>query len=346
MSDAAQYGPAETVMQLCNGYRVSQALYVAAQLQIAEHLATCALSSADLAQATRTHAPSLRRLMRTLTALGVFSEPQPDTFALTPTGELLRNDRPGSLRALVLFMTGPARWQCWGDLLGSVRSGEPASARVLGTSIFEYYAAHPEESAMHDHALAAQSALQAAAIVSAYDFTRFQCVVDVGGGSGRLLAEMLKACPALTGVLFDLPHVAGEALALLARQNVADRCRIASGNFFHAVPEGGDAYLLKHVIHDWDDGRATVILAACRRVMGADGTLLLCEHVLPERAEHGQAEVAFLLDLEMLAMTSGGSERTEGEFRRLLAAAGFHLERIVETVCPASPVSIIEARPA
>jgi len=199
---------------------------------------------------------------------------------------------------------------------------------------------------MHDHALAAQSALQAAAIVSAYDFTRFQCVVDVGGGSGRLLAAMLRACPALTGVLFDLPHVAGEALALLARQNVAERCRIESGNFFHAVPGGGDAYLLKHVIHDWDDERATVILAACRRVMGADGTLLLCEHVLPERAEHGQAAGAFLLDLEMLAMTSGGSERTEGEFRRLLAAAGFHLERIVGTVYPASPVSIIEARPA
>jgi SAM-dependent methyltransferase len=346
MSEAARYGPAETVIQLCNGYRVSQALYVAAQLQIAEHLATCSLSSADLAQATSTHAPSLRRLMRTLTALGVFSEPQPDTFALTPTGELLLNERPGSLRALVLFMTGPSRWQCWGDLLGSVHSGEPASERVLGKSIFDYYAAHPEESEIHDQALAAISSLQSVAIVSAYDFARFQCVVDVGGGSGRLLAEMLRACPALTGVLFDLPHVAGEALALLARQNVADRCRIESGSFFNAVPGGGDAYLLKHVIHDWDDGRATVILAACRRVMGADGTLLLCEHVLPERAEHGQAEVAFLLDLEMLAMTSGGSERTEGEFRRLLAAAGFHLERIVGTVCPASPVSIIEARPA
>src|SRR5262252_5302033 len=210
MSEAAQYGPAATVMQLCNGYRVSQALYVAAQLQIAEHLATGALSSAALAQATSTHAPSLRRLMRTLTALGVFSEPHPDTFALTPTGELLRNDRPGSLRALVLFMTGPWHWQCWGDLLGSVHSGEPASERVLGTSIFDYYAAHPEESEIHDHALAAQSALQAAAIVRAYDFTRFQCVVDVGGGSGRLLAEMLRACPALTGVLFDLPHVAAE----------------------------------------------------------------------------------------------------------------------------------------
>src|SRR5215468_9097360 len=159
MSDAAQDGPAETVMQLCNGYRVSQALYVAAQLQIAEHLATGALSSAALAQATNTHAPSLRRLMRALTTLGVCSEPQPDTFALTPTGELLRNDRPGSLRAVVLFMTGPSRWQCWGDLLGSVRSGEPASERVLGTSLF-YYAAHPEESEIHDQALAAISSLQ------------------------------------------------------------------------------------------------------------------------------------------------------------------------------------------
>jgi hypothetical protein len=176
--------------------------------------------------------------MRTLTALGVFAEPHPDTFALTPTGDLLRHDTPGSLRALVLFMTGPARWQCWGDLLGSVHSGEPASARVLGTSIFEYYAAHPEESAMHDHALAAQSALQAAAIVRAYDFTRFQCVVDVGGGSGRLLAAMLRACPALTGILFDLPHVAGDARALLAQENVAERCRIDAGNFFHAVPGG------------------------------------------------------------------------------------------------------------
>src|SRR5215470_8514492 len=240
MSEAAQYGPAETVMQLCNGYRVSQALYVAAQLQIAEHLAPCALSSAALAQATRTHAPSLRRLMRTLTALGVFAEPHPDTFALTPTGDLLRNDTPGSLRALVLFMTGPARWQCWGDLLGSVRSGEPASERVLGTPLFDYYAAHPEESAIHDQALSAISSLQSAAIVSAYDFTRFQCVVDVGGGTGQLLTEILRACPALTGVLFDLPHVAGQAHALLDRQGVAERCRMASGSFFEAVPGGGD----------------------------------------------------------------------------------------------------------
>jgi SAM-dependent methyltransferase len=345
MTESAQYTPVESMLEFCNGYRVSQALYVAAQLQIAEHLAASALSSADLARATNTHAPSLRRLMRTLSALGVCSEPEPDTFALTPTGELLDPACPGSLRALVLFMTGPSRWQCWGDLLGSVRSGEPASERVLGTPLFEYYAAHPEESAMHDQALSAISSLQSAAIVRAYDFTRFQCVVDVGGGTGQLLIEILRACPALTGVLFDLPHVAGQAQALLDRQGVAERCRIASGSFFEAVPGGGDVYLLKHIIHAFDDSRASVILSACRHVMGDEGTLLLCEHVLPERTQQGEAGIAFLLDLEMLVMAPGGQERTAGEFGRLLSTAGFRLERIVGTGCLASPVSIIQARP-
>jgi len=207
--------------------------------------------------------------------------------------------------------------------------------------IFEYYAVQPEESRIHDQALAAISAGHSAAIVKAYDFTRFRRVVDVGGGSGRLLAAVLNAVSGAEGILFDLAHVAGEAPPVLAQHGVADRCRVATGSFFDAVPGGGDAYLLKLVLHDWDDDRASAILATCRRAMGADSTLLIFERVLPERAEHGQAEGAFLLDLEILVMTPGGRERTHAEFGRLLAVTGFVIERVVETV---GPLSIIEAR--
>ena len=280
--------------------------------------------------------------MRALTTLGVFSESPPDFFGLTPTGRLLASEQVSSFRPLALFMTGPPRWRCWGDLLDSVRTGGPAAERVLGMPIFEYYAAQPEESRIHDQALAAISEVHSAAIVKAYDFTRFRRVVDVGGGSGRLLAAILNAVSGAEGVLFDLPHVAGEMPAVFVQHGVADRCRVATGSFFDAVPGGGDAYLLKLVLHDWDDDRASAILATCRRAMGADSTLLIFERVLPERAEHGQAEGAFLLDLEMLVMTPGGRERTQAEFGRLLATTGFVIERVVETV---GPLSIIEGRP-
>ncbi len=324
------------------GLRGSQALYVAAKLGIADHLAVRPMRSGELATATNTHAASLRRLLRALAALGIFAEQEPDCFALTPAGKLLRRGVPGSLHPVVLFLTGEVRWRCWANLLGCVRTGQPAASQVLGMQLFDFYAAHPEESAVHDEAMAAFTSMVSAAVLHAYDFSRFRCVVDVGGGTGQLLADILRAHPALHGVLFDLPLVVAEARDVLAARGVADRCRIEGGSFFDAVLKGGDAYLLKNVIHDWDDPQATAILAACRSALPPDGMLLVLDRVLPECAEAGQGADAFLLDLEMLTM-AGGRERTESELRELLAVARFALKRTVPT---ASPLSIILGRPA
>lgn len=342
MSGSSEMPPAATLLQLCMGLRASQALYVAAQLGLADHIANGALTSDTLAAATQTHPEALRRLLRALTALGIFTEQENALFTLAPAGHLLRRDHPQSLRSRVLFLTGDVRWRCWADLLGSVRSGEAATERVLGMPLFDYYAAHPEESLIHDASMAEGSALVETAILRSYDFSRFQSIVDVGGGSGQLLCAILQAHPALHGALFDLPHVVAGAQPLFEAARVADRCRIVGGDFFDAALPNGDAYLLKQIVHDWDDESATRILAACRKAMGPDGTLLLIERVLPERAERGQASDAFLIDLEMLTMTSGGRERTEHEFRELLAGAGFALESLITT---ASPLCIIEARP-
>lgn len=343
MSKKSQAESAATLRQLCMGLRASQALYVAAKLGIADRLAERPMGSADLAAATSTHAPSMRRLMRALCALGVFAEREPDSFVLTPVGEHLRSGVPASLRALVLFLAGEVRWRCWSDLLGSVRTGEAAAERALGMPIFEYYATHPEESAIHDQALAATSARASVAVLEAYDFSRFRWVVDVGGGTGQLLADLLGAHPTLCGILFDLPHVVANAPAVLSARGVADRCRIEGGSFFDAVPAGGDAYVLKQVIHDWDDPRAAAILATCRKALSPEARLLVLDRVLPERVEQGHPVEALLLDLEMLVMTPGGRERTEGEFRKLLSAAGFEVKRVVTT---ASPISIVESQPA
>lgn len=333
---------AAVLLQLCMGLRASQALSVAAQLGIADHLAGGALTSVALATATQTHPESLRRLLRALTALNIFVEQENDMFILTPVGHLLRRDHPQSLRSRVLFLTGEVRWRCWADLLGSVQSGEAATERVLGMSLFDYYAAHPEESLIHDNAMAEASALTGPAILHNYDFSRFPSVVDVGGGSGQLLCTILKENPSLNGVLFDLPHVVAGAEHLLTVAGVGDRCQIVGGSFFASVPSSGNMYLLKQIIHDWDDVSATQILAACRKAIPSDGTLLVIERVLPQRASPGEMSDAFLIDLEMLTMTPGGRERTEHEFRELLAGAGFALTRVIST---GSPLSMLEARP-
>jgi hypothetical protein len=213
---------------------------------------------------------------------------------------------------------------------------------MLGMGLFDFYAAHPEESKVHDQAMRAISAAQVPAIVAAIDLSHTGVLIDVGGGTGELLAGVLAANPSLHGVLFDLPHVVEHALAVFAHNAVADRAKAVGGSFFDSVPAGGDTYLLKTVIHDWDDARAVKILASCRKVMPSDGKLMIIERELPEVGQAGASAEPFLLDLEMLVMTPGGRERTREEFAKLLSDAQFRLTRIVPT---ASPVSIFEAVP-
>jgi hypothetical protein len=330
-----------TLRQIVSGMCASQALHVAAKLGIADHLARKPMDAVELAGATQTDVMALHRLMRALCALDVFSESDNGTFSLNPAAEMLRSDVAGSYRAAVLFRVGDVRWRCWSDLLGAVRAGGGGAERMLGMELFAFYASHPEESEIHDQAMRGITASQVASVLEAMDFAQAGLVIDVGGGSGELLAGILAANPGLRGVLFDLPHVVAQSSRVLADHGVLDRVRIAGGSFFDKVPEGGNTYMLKAIIHDWDDARATRILRNCRSAMTERDKLLIIDRQMPDLGLKGNPD-SFLVDLEMLVMTPGGRERTGGEFAKLLSDSGFTLAKIVPT---RSPVSILEAHP-
>ena len=337
-----QIPPSFALFTMVTGYYVSRAIYVVAKLGIADHLSEGPRRVDDLAAATGTHAPSLKRVLRLLASVGVFTEEADSRFALTPIGACLRADVPGSMRAAALLFGGVTQ-QAWGDLQRSVETGEPAFRRVFGMDSFDYMAQHPEEAANFDAAMADFTKRIATAVVAAYDFSPFRRIVDVGGGNGALLAGILKANPSLAGVLFDLPQVADRAIAPMRELGLADRCEIVGGDFFKAVPAGGDAYLLKHVIHDWNDDRAAEILRNCRRAMGAEAKLLILEGVYPPRIDQSdESRGAAANDVNMLVCT-GGRQRSEAEFRNLYEAAGFRLTQILPTE---TPVKVIEGIPA
>jgi hypothetical protein len=329
---------------MLGGYRVTQTLYVAAKLGIADLLRDGAMSSDELAKTTRTHPAALRRLMRALASLGVLEEDARGRFGLTPVGACLRSDAAGSLRAGALFLGGEESWRAWGALLHSVTTGTPAFEHVFGKGVFDRHAEHPEQGKIFDEAMVAFTAQVADAVVRAYDFSKFDTVVDVGGGTGAFLAAILRAYARPRGILFDTPSVVARAPGVLAAAGIADRCAIVGGSFFESIPEGGDAYIFKRIIHDWGDEQAAAILATCRRSMKKGARLLVVDEVLPRRAEPFQATAAFLLDLEMLVHAPGGHERTEPEFRTLFAAAGFRLTRIVQTA--AERLGVVEGLPA
>ena len=274
-----------------------------------------------------------------LASVGVLHEDEQGRFSLTEVGDGLRTDVPGSLAAWASFVGRSPHWQAWGHLLHGVRSGENAFRIVHGVDVWAYRADHPEEGAIFDHAMAALTRLVHASLLESYDFSRFRTVVDVGGGRGALLAALLGAHPGLQGVLFDRPHVVSGAEEVLRDAGVTTRCRIVSGSFFEFAPEGADAYLLKAILHDWQDEEAVAILRACRRAIAADGTLLVIERVLAPPNEGPEAKFS---DLNML-VTAGGRERTHEAFDELLQAAEFRLDH--ETPTP-SGLSIIAAKPA
>ena len=337
-----QIPPSFALFEMVTGYYVSRAIFVVAKLGIADHLSEGPRRVDDLAAATGTHAPSLKRVLRLLASVGVFTEEADSRFALTPIGACLRAGVPGSMRAAALLFGGITQ-QAWGDLQRSVETGEPAFRRVFGMDSFDYMAQHPDEAANFDAAMADFTKHIATAVVAAYDFSPFRRIVDVGGGNGALIAGILKANSTLAGVLFDLPQVADRAIAPMRELGLADRCEIVGGDFFTAVPVGGDAYLLKHVIHDWNDDRAGEILRNCRRAMGAEAKLLILEGVYPPRIDQSdESRGAAANDVNMLVCT-GGRQRSGAEFRHLYEAAGFSLTRILPTQ---TPVKVIEGIPA
>jgi hypothetical protein len=331
--------PPVAMLQMIQGFWISRALYVAAKLGIPDLLKDGPKNSDDLAQATGTHAPSLYRLLRALDSIGVFTEHDNGRFGLTPLGETLRTDVPGSLRFFAIEELGENHYPAWEKVLYSVNTGAIAFDHVYGASKWQYMMQHPDEARIFDEAMASFSSVVIAEIVSAYDFSGSGTIVDVGGGDGSLLAAILKANAGARGILADLPHVAAGAIRRLTNEGLSDRCDVAGGDFFETVPSA-DTWILKWIIHDWDDERSAAILRNCRKAMAmSSGKVLIVEAVLqPGRA----TSLSKFVDLNMLVMT-GGRERTEPEFRALLASAGLKVTRIVPT---RNEMSIIEAVPA
>ena len=325
-----------SLQRLDMGYKLSQALYVVAKLGVADHLHSAGRSVDEVAEAVGAHRGALYRVLRTLASVGVFTEVEPQRFALTPMGECLRTDIPGSMRAQTILTE--LVWESWGHMMHSVLTGETAFEHLRGMSVFEYLQRNPQEGRLFDAAMTGYVSQNSAAIVETYDFSQFEKVVDVGGGHAALMTEILKKNVEVRGIVYDRPDVIEGARANIDTQGLLERCECIGGDFFESIPAGGDAYLLSSIIHDWDDERSLSILKNCRRVMRAEAKLLLVELVIPVGDEPSFGK---LLDLEML-VNFGGQERTEDEFRALLQASGFTLSRIIQT--SASPC-IIEAVP-
>ena len=327
--------PPIAMLQLISGFWISRCIYVAAKLGIADLVKNESRTEAELAAATGTDAPSLFRVMRALASVGVFSRDAEGRFAITSLSETLRSDIRGSLRAFAMTELGEEHYPAWGDLLHSVRTGEIAFNHAFGMPVWEFFAKNPDNARIFNDAMSGMTAQANEAILSHYDFAGINTLIDIGGGHGGLITSILQRCPGMNGILFDSPQVIEGAKAPVDTSGVGDRCRLVGGNFFESVPAGGDAHILKWIIHDWNDEQCVTILRNCYRALPENSKLILVEAVVPASNE---PHFSKFIDLNMLVMT-GGRERTEEEFRALYKAAGFRLTRVVPTD---SPFSVIE----
>lgn len=329
--------PQAVLGQIINGYWASFSVIAAAQLGVADAVGPEPTDVDAIAAKTASDPDSLYRLMRALCSLGIFAETErARTFAHTKLSEALRANVPGSMHGLAT-MTGLLHARAWPDVAHAVRTGGTAFEKAFGSELFAYLPTSTEAAAAFDAAMTGYTAATAAAVAGAYDFSEVRTLVDVGGGSGALLAAVAARNPHVSGVTFDLPHVAARAKEHLGRTEVKDRCDAVGGDFFESVPAGFDAYALKMVLHDWDDAKSLAILKNVRKAIPAHGKLLVIDAVIPEGNAPSPGK---LLDLNMLVMT-GGRERTERELRELLQAAGFELVRVLR----AGATDIVEGRP-
>ena len=320
---------ADDLLALIWGYRLSQAVHVVAKLGVADLIAESPLSAVELAASTSSDAAALQRVLRALAAHGVLNEDKDGRFRLTELGQRLRSDAPGSLRDVAVSLFRSPMWDAWGRLGESVRTGECAFRLAHDVDIWEFRAAHPEDGRAFDNQMVAQTRAAAGMILGAYDFGAAKTVVDVGGGRGALLEAILQAYPESEGVLFDQPHVLNDV-------DLGPRIRIVGGSFFESVPTGGDLYLLKWILHDFDDAAASQILRTIRAACGSQARLLVIERddlTVPETT---------LSDLQMLVVL-GGRERSQTEYSQLLGLSGFALSRSIRTD---GPLSLLEALPA
>jgi hypothetical protein len=318
--------------QMIWGFAISQALYVTARLGIVDVLRDGPKSSPEIAGAVGAHEPALRRLLRALTTVNILVEDDNGRFAATAEGDLLRSDHPQSARRFALFLGSPLMWRPWGALDEAIVTGKPTFDRIFGEAYYSYLARNSEDGAVFNAAMTSGSGAVVPSILAAYDFSSFTRIVDVGGGEGALLRGILEQCPHTTGVLYDLPPVVAGADAL-REPALAARCEIIGGDMFQTVPTGGDAYVLRAIIHNWSDHEAIQILRKCREAIRREGKLLLIEYVLAPLAAPDGATRAWnsaWVDLTMLVLVTG-LERSEAEFRALYAAAGFKLTRVIPT---------------
>lgn len=319
--------------QIFGGSWMTQGVWVAAELGIADLLAQGPLTAKELAERTSSNSDALYRVLRALAGTGVFTQDELGRFALTPLGNMLRSDVAGSQKAFSMMM-GAEFYRTWGELLHTVKTGEQGFRKGFGKTFFDYMTENHARHSIYDAAMQGVHSVETGPMMDAYDFGAFRTVADIGGGNGSALAAILERHPGMQGILFDLPSVADRARPVMEDAGLSSRCRIEGGDFFSSIPEGADAYVLRHVIHDWEDGDAVTILRNCRKAMKDGGKVLVVEMVVPPGNDPGFGK---WLDLMMLLV--GGRERTEEEYRRLFSAAGLMLHRVIPT---ASDVSILE----
>jgi SAM-dependent methyltransferase len=323
------------LLKLTIGGWITQAIYVAAELGIADLLIEQPRTAEELAENTNTNSGALYRVLRALATAGIFTEDADGRFSLTPIAENLRSDIPNSLRSFAI-MTGAELYQSWGNLLYSVQTGKEGFDKTYGKPFFQYMTEHPDRHTVYDAAMMIHGIAETEPMLDAYDFSAFETVVDVGGGNGLMLAAILNRHPAIKGILFDLSAVVDRAKAAISSQGLSDRCQLVGGDFFTSIPRA-DVYVLRHIIHDWDDNDAASILRNCRQAMNPEGRILIVETVIPP-----MNEPCFGKWLDLMMLIVGGRERTEEQYRQLLSQAGLKLNRIIST---AHEISIVEAVP-
>ena len=340
-TDNSHLQAAGAMMGLLNGAWAARLVHAAAELGIADHLADEPLDAVSLATATQAHAPSLARLLRALTAIGVLNETEDRRYTVTQLGATLRRDAPGSMRAWTLLVFSDDQGKAWEALPHSVRTGEHAFRHIFGADIWTRLAARPDAAKLFDDAMQSLTQGVNGPLITHYPFGNYKWIVDVGGGNGALLLPVLARHPAMRVTVFDLPHVAEGARLRIAQLGLSDRCEAVGGDAFVAVPSGADAYVLKGVIHDWEDKEAIAILCTCRAAMKSGSKILLIERLLPERIDPDDAltRAKFIHDINMF-INPGGRERTEAEFRNLLAKAGLRLTHVMPMPCPQAVMEV------
>jgi SAM-dependent methyltransferase len=334
MSD--ELPPQVRMLQIITGYWLSQAVGTAARFGVADELAERPRTISELAAAVGAQQQALFRLLRMLASIGVFTMDEQGRFGLTPLGDTLRSGVPGSVKNFAIAETTPGHWLPWGEMYDAIKTGKPRCKPALGMELWDWYSKNPEEGEYFNRAMGDLSAAVSDDVVRIYEFAKFKKVMDVGGAHGILLAAILKANPEMSGVLFDLPRVTATARDSLETQRIAQRCEVVTGDFFESIPSGADIHVLKQVIHDWSDKESTTILRNCHKALKPEGKLLLVEMVIPPDNSPSMAQA---MDLNMLVLLTG-RERTESEYRALLAAGGFKIERVIPTH---TGFSVIEA---